>query len=266
MNFLFRTSAASTCERCINTLDKKLEFPVHYFQRTSDILHLVGAEWVSKFKGDVSKVKSGKPGRRRKCKKTSLDPEKSPQSSKTRSLAQKKKRSLCQQASKIRQTSMEERSHTFSQKAKKTLKELLSTKREFKQPVNDTQTHSKEQDSESSGSTNKERDTVKTRTPQKKMPFSLRRCETHKMTGKEKEDHNLSKVTLQFFESMTCLFLQVLRGGWGPFLPLKGGAPPGKSVKLFPFLSHLNILDLRQKLSLDCHNYFKYLVCLTFNI
>ena len=37
MNFLFRTSAASTCEKCINILDKKLEFPVHEFQRTSDI-------------------------------------------------------------------------------------------------------------------------------------------------------------------------------------------------------------------------------------
>ena len=92
---------------------------------------------------------------------------------------------------------MEDRSHTFSQKAKKTLKELLSAKRKFRQPVDDTQTNSKDQDSESSGSTNKERDAVKTRTPQKKRPFSLRRCETHKMTGKAKEDHNLLKVTLQ---------------------------------------------------------------------
>ena len=196
MIVLFRTSAAaSACEKCINTLDKKPEIPVHDFQRTTDILHLAGAEWVSKFKGDVSKVKSGKPGRRRKWKKTGLVPDKSPQSSKTRSLAQKKKRSLYKQACKVRQASMEDRSHMFAQKAKKALKELLSDGTEFRPPVNGTHTHSKYHDSKSSGTTNKERETVKIKTPQIKLPHSLRRNENHKMTGKAKEDHTLSKVT-----------------------------------------------------------------------
>ena len=199
MIVLFRTSAASTCEKCVNTLDKKLEIPVHDFQRTTDILHLAGAEWRSKFKGDVSKVKSGKPGRRRKWKKAGLVLDKSPQSSKTRSLAQKKKRSLCKQACKIRQASMEDRSHMFAQKAKKALKELLSAGRKFKPRVTDTQTNSRDQDSESSGNTNKGKE--------KKTPPSLRRYENHKMTGKTKEDHSLSKVTLQYSESVTCLII-----------------------------------------------------------
>ena len=193
---MFRTSASSTCQKCINTLDKKLEFPVHEFQRTSDILHLAGAEWVSKFKGDMSKVKSGKPGRRRKWKKAGIVPDKLPQTTKTRSLAQKKKRSLCKQACKKRQVSMEERSHMFAQKAKKALKELLSAGRKFRQPVSDTHTDSRYHDSKPSGITNKERDSVKTRTTQKKMPLSLGRCETQKMTRKAKENHTLSKVTL----------------------------------------------------------------------
>ena len=228
MIVLFRTSAASsTCEKCINTLDKKLEIPVHDFQRTSDILHLAGAEWVSKFKGDVSKVRSRKPGRRRKWKKTGLVPEKSPHTSKTRSLTQKKKRSLCKQACKIRQASMEDRSLLFSQEAKNALKELLFAGRKFRPPVTDTQTQSRDHDSESA---NKERNTVNIKTPQQKMLPSLRRYE---MTGKAKQDHTVSKVTLQYIDiTVECSMLvsQVNRGGWGPFVPLKGGAPTGGKV------------------------------------
>ena len=164
MIVLFRISAASSsCEKCINILDKEQKYPVHEFQRTSDILHLAGADWVSKFKGDVSKVKSGKPGRRRKWKKSGPVPDKSPQTSKTRSLAQKKKRSLCKQACRIRQASMEDRSLLFSQKAKNALKELLFAGRKFRPPVTDNQTQSRDHDSESA---NKERNTVNIKTPQ----------------------------------------------------------------------------------------------------
>ena len=193
MIVLFRISAASSsCEKCINILDKEQKYPVHEFQRTSDILHLAGADWVSKFKGDVSKVKSGKPGRRRKWKKSGPVPDKSPQTSKTRSLAQKKKRSLCKQACRIRQASMEDRSHMFVQKAKKELKELFSARHKLRSPVTDTQTPT-----ESKGSANKDIDTVKAKTPQKKTPPSPRRYVNHIRMGNAKEDDNLSKVNLQ---------------------------------------------------------------------
>ena len=102
---------------------------------------------MSKFKGDMSKVKSGKPGRSRKWKKAGLVPDKFPQTTKTRSLAQRKKRSLCKQACRIRQASMEEQSHMFAQKAKKALKEPLSAGRKFRQPDSDTHTDSRYHDS-----------------------------------------------------------------------------------------------------------------------
>ena len=181
---------------CINTLDKEPEYPLHEFQRTSDILHLAGAEWVSKFKGDVSKLKKGWPGRRRKWKKAGIVHEKLPEPSKTRSEAQKKKRSICKQACKKRQASLEDRSNTFAKKAKQNLKELLSAGKSYKYPVTETETVTKDHEFESSGSPNIEEDTVKTRPPHQKRPPSLGKHGNHKNMGEAKDRNKLSKVPL----------------------------------------------------------------------
>ena len=90
---------------------------------------------------------------------------------------------------------MEDRGQMFAQKAKTALKDFLSAGRMLRPPVNDTQIHF-----ESAGNTNKESDTVRTRTPQKKTPPSLRKYENHKRTEKAKEDHHFSKVTYHFLK------------------------------------------------------------------
>ena len=155
---------------------------------------------MSKFKGDVSKVKKGRPGRRRKWKKAGQVSD-LPETSKTRSQAQKKKRSLCKQACKKRQASFEDRSYMFARKAKKNLKELLSAGKIYKHPVTETQAVTKDHEFGPSGSPNIENN-VKTRPPHKKRPPSLGKHQNHKMTGETKPHHKLSKVTLQYFDSV----------------------------------------------------------------